>query len=124
MGAHAAESYEVVAPTSGLSPVIRFDWSISHIETSLGHSRYLSAVVESNAATGPQYSPAVVQASLLLLGTLSVVALATVASCWGFLRRGKRKGAHAVRFPVSSVVLGSEPSVARCGVAVCCAPIQ
>lgn len=70
--------------------VILGDWRISHTEVYLGHSRFLSAVPDSNADAGPQYAPAVLQATLLLLATLmSVVTLATVASCWGWLRGGK-----------------------------------
>lgn len=96
MGAYVAEpSVETTDPEPIVT--IRFDWSISHTAApTLGHGRELSAVL--NAANGPQYSPATVQASFLLLATLmSVVTVATVASCWGWLRKGKRKELRPVR---------------------------
>lgn len=92
MGSHAPPGRHQAAGLPAAPVMILGDWRVSHTEVYLGHSRDLSAVLDSSTDPRVQYSPAVLQATLLLLVTLmSVVTVATVASCWGWLRGGKPK---------------------------------
>jgi hypothetical protein len=73
--------------SNAVTPLIRVDWSISRVQSEpLVHTRCLSALIESSS---DRLNAPALQASSLLL--MSVVALASVVGCWGWIRRGKRK---------------------------------
>lgn len=101
MNAHGSESdsYREHAGQqfSASAPVLRFEWSLPHVEgLHMSHRRHLAAALEhSEVHRQPQYSLVVVQAAFLLLATL--MSVATVASCFGWIRSNKRRDTQLVR---------------------------